>query len=435
MKKENYQEYFITLNKLINLLDRMKIRQIKSHHASFIGDSSGKEDEPNDYLQKYYNILRGDSDKEPDFDLMKNQLKNLKDMLSQCAHAEGKMDSSPKSVIEDDIRPSSIISETTNQEEDVDVSRSTCKSAGEENVYLNSVPVISDKPVQAEQSYNLPFNPVKDENGLQYSEAVHIEELPPYLKAHIDKIFDTYDKKIEEELDEKLKEFKKNIDSTLHDYVTKDFLYQKIQLIEQKIRTEMVEILSDRSNQSKEENKRIESARVLPTKKAEPNNSVTALLSKSDIRSCTSSDTMRERRSSVNDETYRAMQELANEYNSVYKYTDGKHLNLKAEFAKTWASSGKSFQSEEEAKKIPLVEFQGNYTYLAVEAEGDEYYLMPSKGMKLTPGLIQHAAYDQFFAYKLPEGNRELKIHLDEPAIVEKRGDEYYLVRRGSISF
>ena len=197
----------------------------------------------------------------------------------------------------------------------------------------------------------------------------------------------------------------------------------------------MVEKFSDLSSRLKEESKRIESAHILSYRKTAPNSGVADLLSKSDIRSSVPSDTIREQRHSINNETRMAMHELANEYNNVYKYTDGKHLNLKAEFARAWASGGKSFQSEEEAKKLPLVEFQGNYTYLAVEAEGDKYYLMPRKGMKLTPGLIQHAAYDQFFAYNLPEGNRELKIHLDEPAIVERRGEEYYLVRRGRISF
>ena len=35
MEKENYQEYFITLDKLIELLTKMKIRQNQSHHNLF----------------------------------------------------------------------------------------------------------------------------------------------------------------------------------------------------------------------------------------------------------------------------------------------------------------------------------------------------------------------------------------------------------------
>lgn len=394
MEKENYQDYFTTLDKLIELLTKMKIRQTQNHHESVIGVSLFGGNKSKDYSKEYYNILSGNPDEDPDFDSMKNHLKTLKKILSERACAESKADFHP------------IITKLKNQED-----------GGEDTRPNHSM----------------------DGDSLQSTKAVHMDELPLDIEVYIDKIFNTYDEEVDKKLDEKLKEFKKNIDGILHDYVTKDLLCQEVQLIkheEGKIRAEIVAKFSDLSSQLKEESKRIEPMHILLHQKTAPNSSVADLLSKSDIRSSAPSDTMREHRHSINNETRMAMHELANEYNSAYKNTtDGKHLNLKMEYARAWASGGKSFQSEEEAKKIPLVEFQGNYTYLAIEAEGDTYYLMPRKGMKLTPGLIQHAAYDQFFAYDLPEGSRELKIHLDEPAIVERRGEEYYLVRRGRISF
>lgn len=442
MEKENYQEYFITLDKLIELLTKMKIRQNQSHHNLFIkaGFLGGKK--PKDYSQEYYTILSGDPDKDPDFDSMKSHLQDLKELLSKHANAGLKPYFLPETVTEEDTDSFSIIPEKMNREEKDDKTHSnhiidgkSLQSAEEEeDVYSNPFPLTTAKPESAEKSYELPTIPVKDRSGLQLAESVHTDKLPLDIKVYIEKIFNTYDEKI----DEKLKDFKKNSDSKLRGYVTKDLLCQEVQLLKQRqeeMQTEMLDKLSALSASSKEENKKRETDHVLSHQEPVSRNGVADLLSKSNIRSSTSSDLAKEGRPAVDNETRRAMRELANEYNSMYKYTEGMHLNLKTEFAKAWASGGKSFQSEEEAKKLPLVEFQGNYTYLAVEAEGDTYYLMPRKGMKLTPGLIQHAAYDQFFAYNLPEGTRELKIHLDEPAIVEKRGDEYYLVRRGSISF
>lgn len=444
MEKENYQEYFTTLDKLIELLTQMKFRQRQIHHDSFMGVSFLGGKKSKDYSQEYYNILSGNPDKAPDFDLMKHHLQDLKDLLSECAGTELRTDSRPGIGGEEDPAPLPIIPELANREEGDEDPRLThvmdgdALQSAEEVVYSNPFPIGPNKSSQVEKSDDFSTLSVKDRSTLQYTKDVPTDELSPDMKVYIDKLFNTYDEKIDEKIDEKLKEFKKNIDSILHDYVTKDSLCQEVRLIKQeegKIRAEMEEKLSDFSSQLKVESKRIEPTHILSYQKTVPNSGVADLLSKSDIRSSAPSDTMREQKSSINDETRMAMHELANEYNSAYKYTDGKHLNLKTEFARAWASGGKSFQSEEEAKKLPLVEFQGNYTYLAVEAEGDKYYLMPSKGMKLTPGLIQHAAYDQFFAYNLPEGNRELKIHLDEPAIVERRGEEYYLVRRGRISF
>jgi len=87
MEKENYQEYFITLDKLIELLTKMKIRQNQSHHNLFIkaGFLGGKK--PKDYSQEYYTILSGDPDKDPDFDSMKSHLQDLKELLSKHANA------------------------------------------------------------------------------------------------------------------------------------------------------------------------------------------------------------------------------------------------------------------------------------------------------------------------------------------------------------
>lgn len=445
MEKENYQEYFTTLDKLIELLTKMKIRQNQSRHDSFIGVSFLGGKKSKDCSQEYYTILSGNPDKDPDFDLMKRHLYNLKDLLSEQTSKGMKVESSPAFRIEENMVPRPIIPEELNQSVEDDEPRpnhivdgKVLQTTEEENLYSNPLPITPLKSDQAEESDEIPPIPIESRSNLQYPEDVHADELSPNIKVYIDQIFNTYDKHLNEKIDEKLKEFKKNIDSILQDYVTKDLLLQEIQLIkrvQEKMRTEMIGELSNRAVLSKEDRKR-ESVRVFPDQRHSANNDIAALLSKSNIRSGTSSDTIRERKPSINNETRMAMHELANEYNSAYKNTtDGKHLNLKTEYARAWASGGRSFQSEEEAKKIPLVEFQGNYTYLAVEAEEDKYYLMPRKGMKLTPGLIQHAAYDQFFAYDLPEGSRELKIHLDEPAIVEKRGDEYYLVRRGSISF
>lgn len=434
MEKENYQDYFTTLDKLIELLTKMKIRQTQDHHESVIGVSIFGGKKSKEYSKEYYNILSGNPDKDPDFDLMKSHLQALKKLLSERAGAELNTDSSP------------IITDLADQEPEGERPRlnhvmdgDALQSAEEEVVYSHPLPIGPNKSSQVEKSDDFSSLPVKDRSALQYTKDVPTDELSSDMKVYIDKLFNAYDEEIGEKIDEKLKEFKKNIDSILHDYVTKDSLCQEVRLIKQeegKIRAEMAEKLSDFSSQLKVESKRIEPTHILSYQKTAPNTGVADLLSKSDIRSSAPSDTMREQKSSINNETRMAMHELANEYNSAYKNTtDGKHLNLKMEYARAWASGGKSFQSEEEAKKLPLVEFQGNYTYLAVEAEGDKYYLMPRKGMKLTPGLIQHAAYDQFFAYNLPEGNRELKIHLDEPAIVERRGEEYYLVRRGRISF
>lgn len=71
----------------------------------------------------------------------------------------------------------------------------------------------------------------------------------------------------------------------------------------------------------------------------------------------------------------------------------------------------------------------GNYTYLAIEAKENYYYLVPRKGFKFTIGRIQILACDQFFECELLTEQYNLTIRLKEPAIVEKREDKYYLVR------
>ena len=74
MEKENYQDYFTTLDKLIELLTKMKIRQTQDHHESVIGVSIFGGKKSKEYSKEYYNILSGNPDKDPDFDLMKSRL-------------------------------------------------------------------------------------------------------------------------------------------------------------------------------------------------------------------------------------------------------------------------------------------------------------------------------------------------------------------------
>ena len=216
-------------------------------------------------------------------------------------------------------------------------------------------------------------------------------------------------------------------------YVKKD-LSQKIQLLKQKnSQIKSKKFSSDIYIPEKEE--KIEGKLKDPTLHQISQNNVTNSLNKISANNNTSLSVCKDQDFSIDADTRRVMAELAKEYNSNYYYTDGKKLRLERSYAKKIAFSGRSFISQNEAKKIPLIEVIVNYSYLAIEAKENYYYLVPCKGFKFTIRHIQILAYDQFFECELLTEQYNFTIRLKEPAIVEKREDKYYLVRKGFLLF
>lgn len=119
---------------------------------------------------------------------------------------------------------------------------------------------------------------------------------------------------------------------------------------------------------------------------------------------------------------------------STSTYHDGLRLSLQDEEA--WAENPRHFHSLEEAKTIPLKEIQGNGRFCGIPTEAPYYFLVPAKNILFREETIMKFGYEEFFEFDSPDDlkGEYRKVELTRPAIIEKRGDLYYLSERGRIT-
>lgn len=102
-----------------------------------------------------------------------------------------------------------------------------------------------------------------------------------------------------------------------------------------------------------------------------------------------------------------------------------------------WMMNPRPFESIKSARQFPLLEQQGNASFLGFEGEGMYWFVTPLKSMKLEADVIREHAFEQFFEFVQPDSLQGYfgKVTLVKPAIFEKSSADnlYYLVARGQI--
>lgn len=134
----------------------------------------------------------------------------------------------------------------------------------------------------------------------------------------------------------------------------------------------------------------------------------------------------------INPQMQKDLDEIVQNYSSS-DYHDALRFNLQDE--EEWTENPRHFRSLEEAKKVPLKKIQGNGRFRGIPAEAPYYFLVPAKNNLLKGETFMRYGYEEFFKFDSPDDlkGEYRQIKLIRPAIIEKRGDLYYLVERGHI--
>jgi hypothetical protein len=142
-------------------------------------------------------------------------------------------------------------------------------------------------------------------------------------------------------------------------------------------------------------------------------------------------ETLGEKEYNINDH----MKEIIKYYNCEPQMNPS-WIRLRLENDEEWSNHPQDFISFEEAKKLTLVEVQGNSVLRAIHDEQSYYFLVPVHNTMFDSESLKYNAFEQFFefTFNVEKKATNLPITLIRPAVIEKTGDSYHLFKPGKIA-